>query len=185
MITLRFGYYVDDNTNVFVYKKTALGDHYFELLSDSISIMKVICVILLAICGTISTGRKSVKIEPRIIGGHTASVGQFPYQVSLQTIFHRRHFCAASIISNRFLLTAGHCTGGREACDFIAVVGTVHREFDGFIHEIQKIIRHEEFNLTLFNNDIALLYTVDEIIFTLEIQPIIHFCQSKMMTAIL
>lgn len=108
----------------------------------------------------------------RIIGGHSASVGQIPYQVSLQTILFPRHFCAASIISQRFLLTAGHCIGGREPCDFHAVVGTVWRDFGGFAYRIRKIIRHEKFNLTGFRNDIGLLLTADEIIFSSNVQPI-------------
>lgn len=144
----------------------------FVFLHKTISIMKAFCVILLAICVTLSSSSKSLKIEPRIIGGHEASVGQFPYQVSLQTIFYRRHFCAASIINSRFLLTAAHCTGGREPCDFIAVAGRVRRDYAGFIYKIEKIIRHETLNVTIMRNDIALLFTVDEIFFTSRIQPI-------------
>lgn len=134
--------------------------------------MKAICVFFLALFVTLFAVSKSVTIESRIIGGHSASVGQFPYQVSLQTILFPRHFCAASIISQRFLLTAGHCIGGREPNDFHAVVGTIWRDFGGFAYRIRKIIRHEEFNLTGFSNDIGLLFTADEFIFSVNVQPI-------------
>lgn len=134
--------------------------------------MNVIRVISLAIFVTLASGSESVNIESRIIGGHSASVGQFPYQVSLQTTLFRRHFCAASIISQRFLLTAGHCIGGREPSDFVAIVGTVWRDFNGFAYRIREIIRHEEFNSTKLKNDIGLLFTADAIIFSLKVQPI-------------
>ena len=47
-----------------------------------------------------------------IIGGSLAGDGEFPWLGSLQ--LERRdksikHFCAAAIISDRYLLTAGHC----------------------------------------------------------------------------
>lgn len=148
----------------------SLFGYYIFLLHNTILIMKSICVISFAICVTLSSSGQSLKIEPRIIDGDTASDGQFPYQVSLQTKFSRRHFCAASIISNRFLLTAGHCAN-RESWDFIAVAGTVHR-FAGSIHEIAKIIRHECFDVTIIRNDIALLVTENAIVFTWNIQPI-------------
>lgn len=132
--------------------------------------MKLICVIL---CSTLVVDlSRPLKIESRIIGGRSASVGQFPYQVSLQTVSSRRHFCAASIINQRFLLTAGHCIGGYEPSDFVAIVGAVQRNFDGFAYTIRRIIRHEEFNPKTFRNDIALLFTVNEIRFSPIVQPI-------------
>lgn len=130
-------------------------------------ILFVICVIQPFV-----SSDKSFNIKPLIIGGRQAASGEFPYQVSLQTKFFRRHFCAASIISNRFLLTAAHCIGGREPCDFIAVVGAVRRDFDGIVYRIRQIVRHEQFNSTIISNDIALLFTTDDIVFTSKIQPI-------------
>lgn len=134
--------------------------------------MKVIRVICSAIFVTLFSVTTSIRLESRIIGGHSAGVGQFPYQVSLQTIEFPRHFCAASIISQRFLLTAGHCIGSHEPSDIVAVVGTVWRDFDGFAYRIRKIIQHERFNSIKLSNDIGLLFTVDEIIFSQYVQPI-------------
>lgn len=129
-------------------------------------------VISLAIFIALVSSSQAAELESRIVGGHTASAGQFPYQVSLQTAIFRRHFCAAAIISQRYLLTAGHCIGGHEPCDFVAVVGSVWRNFAGFTYKLRKIIRHDKYDFKTFKNDIALLLTADIIIFSLYVQPI-------------
>ncbi|KAL6429760.1 hypothetical protein ACFW04_007572 [Cataglyphis niger] len=46
--------------------------------------------------------------EPeRIIGGDIAAIGQFKYQVSLQS--YGEHICGGTIISSTHILTAAHC----------------------------------------------------------------------------
>lgn len=54
----------------------------------------------------------SAKPIGRIVGGIPISIETVPYQVSLQMVqfgWITGHFCAASIISEHFLLTASHC----------------------------------------------------------------------------
>lgn len=48
----------------------------------------------------------------RIVGGETASMGQFPHQVGLFLIDYsqRTYLCGGSIINENWILTAGHCT---------------------------------------------------------------------------
>lgn len=53
------------------------------------------------------------KLSGRIVGGSDATKGQFPHQVSLQwgmpPLIKLKHFCGGSIISDSWILTAGHC----------------------------------------------------------------------------
>ncbi|XP_058794269.1 trypsin-1-like [Phymastichus coffea] len=50
----------------------------------------------------------------RVVGGNNAEVGEFPHQISLQYILSgvMTHICGGSIISEKWILTAGHCVFG-------------------------------------------------------------------------
>lgn len=143
--------------------------------------MKTINLICLAICIVLVKAEYDVfglnnedGFESRIVGGKQAKKGQFPYQVSLRKRLTKQHYCGASIISNRYMLTAAHCTHGvfLKPPFIVAVVGTVLRHFDGVTIKLQKVNAHEGFNRQTLVNDIALIRTASEIRFTQNIQPI-------------
>ena len=49
----------------------------------------------------------------RIVGGNSVRVpGKYPWQASLQYRSGSRHICGASLISNKWLVTAAHCIKG-------------------------------------------------------------------------
>ena len=85
-------------------------------------------------------------------------------QVSLQvTHENNRHFCGASIIHPKFLLTAAHCVHGYQISNITAVAGKHDLSApDGNREQIRYVtglIKHEDYvhGDKTYANDIALL----------------------------
>lgn len=81
----------------------------------------------------------------RIIGGHTAGVGQFPYQVSLRRADTNRHFCGAVIIRPTWLVTAAHCVEPGQHQNVRAWVGAHDLNETGTALGVIEIINHPEY----------------------------------------
>lgn len=109
--------------------------------------------------------------EGRIIGGEKAEEGQFPYQASLRTSTGS-HFCGGSIISSSWVLTAAHCTDGRNYKNTFVVVGSLVLS-EGTCHDLASIVQHPAYNSQKMENDISLLRVANKIVFTRNVQPIL------------
>lgn len=118
--------------------------------------------------------KKTSDVNNRIIGGENAEEGQFPYQVSLRNIFTNSHFCGGSILSNRFILSAAHCSQQINSIPYFvyAVVGSIDIFEGGNVIFIDKITAHEKYSSNDHPNDISLLRTKFEITYSEFVQPI-------------
>jgi len=95
----------------------------------------------------------------KIVGGEDASVGQFPYQLSLH--WFGSHICGASIIANNVAITAAHCVEGDVPSSLRVVAGKHRRAVTGPNEQARNVaaIRvHERYNGNTYLNDIALLH---------------------------
>lgn len=102
-------------------------------------------------------------VDTYIFGGKKAAKNQFPFLVSLQVKIKGKyeHNCGASILSDRFLLTAGHCRLlGSFANDYQIAVGLHMKNDTGVRYNISKFILHPghiSIPATRMKHDIALL----------------------------
>lgn len=135
--------------------------------------IRLICLVLFAI---VSATLAKHLYEPRIINGHDAKEGQFPYMVSLRDRDDNGHWCGASILSSRFLLTAAHCCASifSDPKNMYAIVGATRLSRGGVHIELDKIVAHKGFDYFQEHGkyDVAVIRTANEIVFSDLIQPI-------------
>ncbi|MFE9257540.1 S1 family peptidase [Streptomyces sp. NPDC006879] len=111
-------------------------------------------------------------IEPMIIGGGKASIKQYPYVAQLWWFDGRGNasFCTSSIVGRKKVLTAAHCTDGRnmrtrvsgnKLVGGVVIVGASKR-YDGSLHGgsamwVTKQWQHKKYNKSKIDNDVAVL----------------------------
>lgn len=136
------------------------------------------------ICGSPKLGQPS-KDKPRldhgkIIGGHNAKKGAYPWQVMLWER-HLKAFCGGVILNERWVATAAHCFLSYKNLrweDVIIKLGKYARdevepdEFQTVIGDPSSVIVHPSYSKTTFDNDIALIRLRDHISFNNYILPI-------------
>ncbi|MGH0168680.1 UNVERIFIED_CONTAM: hypothetical protein FKN15_054986 [Acipenser sinensis] len=114
----------------------------------------------------------------RIVGGTNADVGEWPWQVSLH-FKTSGHTCGASIISERWLVSAAHCfpTSNleyRNPGSWLTYSG-LYTQLDYSSAESRKlksITVHPNYNPFTFDNDVAVLELSDPLEFSSTVYPL-------------
>ncbi|XP_054038261.1 transmembrane protease serine 9 isoform X1 [Rissa tridactyla] len=118
-------------------------------------------------------GRPGFSKPSKIVGGTDASRGEIPWQVSLKE--DSRHFCGATIIGDRWLLSAAHCFNETNPEEIEAYVGTTSLNgTDGNAVKVNviRVIEHPLFNPIILDFDVAVLELARPLVFNKYIQPI-------------
>uniref|UniRef100_A0A1I8NLI1 Peptidase S1 domain-containing protein n=1 Tax=Stomoxys calcitrans TaxID=35570 RepID=A0A1I8NLI1_STOCA len=114
------------------------------------------------------------QIQPRIVGGNFAKVGQFPYQVSL--LVNGQHNCGGSIISELYVVTAAHCvvidqSTIRIPLDMLSVrAGSLVTTSGGQHVAVAEVRIHPTYRW--FNHDIALVKLAEPLHFNDNVKAI-------------
>ncbi|XP_064158527.1 transmembrane protease serine 5 [Anguilla rostrata] len=113
----------------------------------------------------------------RIIGGVEATLGRWPWQVSLY--YSNRHTCGGSIITSQWIVTAAHCVHNYrlpQVSSWMVYAGMVTRgsaklaQHTGYA--VDKIIYNKNYNHRSHDNDIALMKLRTPLNFTDTIRPV-------------
>ncbi|XP_075300237.1 transmembrane protease serine 9 isoform X4 [Opisthocomus hoazin] len=118
-------------------------------------------------------GRPGFSKPSKIVGGTDASGGEIPWQVSLRE--DSRHFCGATIIGDRWLLSAAHCFNETDPEEIEAYVGTTSLNgTDGNAVKVNvtRVIPHPLFNPVMLDFDVAVLELASPLVFNKYIQPV-------------
>lgn len=102
-----------------------------------------------------------------VVIGHEARRDQFPHQVTLRRLEGTTHFCGGAIISDRFVLSAAHCTQGQlsNPSKIHIIVGAFNVTVGGTLHTVVKIVNHPKYNCRNSENDISVIQTTQRIVF--------------------
>ena len=104
-----------------------------------------------------------------IIGGTRTNIANLPYQLAYFSNGHYR--CGASLISNVFALTAGHCVV-QFPIDITLRAGSTYKDTGGILINVKQAFYHPYFVPATFQNDFALLYFDKPVVFSNLIQPV-------------
>merc|ERR1740131_817885 len=120
--------------------------------------MTSLLLVLCAIAAPAVAGRL-----PYIVGGEDVKTpGDYPWQVSLQNS-RNSHFCGASLISARWVVTAAHCVGEIPS-QYRVVLGAhdkdTKREGNPVSYRVDKVVIHPYWKPDSIGipNDIALMH---------------------------
>ncbi|KAF2905795.1 hypothetical protein ILUMI_00390 [Ignelater luminosus] len=130
----------------------------------------IVLAVVLGAALAVPLPREENDFEGRIVGGSAAGNGQYPHQISLRR--GNSHFCGGSILSNRFVLTAAHCTHGQSPSGIAIVVGTNYLNSGGTAYGVAQIINHANYDPQDNANDISILVVSGSIAFTPAVKSI-------------
>ena len=94
----------------------------------------------------------------RIVGGEEATPHQYPWMAAL--FIDDKWFCGGSLISDEWIMTAGHCADGASSVEVMLGAHNVREDAEDGRMEIisTDIVNHESYNPFLIHNDIALIH---------------------------
>ncbi|XP_069688739.1 brachyurin-like [Periplaneta americana] len=156
----------------------------FSKILSSISSMKTfVALALLVTFGLMAEARlypgllKGIKpvgkvhgrdASSRITNGQIANRGQFPFQAGL--FVDNSWFCGGSIISNNWILTAGHCIGSSYQVT-VGANNVYNPETGTVVITTRSSIRHENYNSDTLANDIGLV-RIPSVSYSTYISPV-------------
>ncbi|KAF5287001.1 hypothetical protein FQA39_LY16115 [Lamprigera yunnana] len=127
-----------------------------------IRLLLVCALLIAAVAGVSRTSSLLPRLDGRIVGGRPVEIEDYPYQISFQS--YKSHFCGGSLISSDVVLTAAHCTDGKTPDRLSIAYGAKHR-YQGNSVDVSQIDQHQSFSWDTFDNDIAVLFLRENVVF--------------------
>ncbi|XP_075840661.1 plasma kallikrein [Microtus pennsylvanicus] len=116
----------------------------------------------LRLCKAVDSSICTTKVNSRIVGGTNSSLGEWPWQVSLQVkVVSQNHLCGGTIIGHQWIITAAHCFDGIPYPDVWRIYGGILNlseiTKETSFSKIKDLIIHQNYKVGEGNYDIALI----------------------------
>ena len=119
-------------------------------------VLAILCCMLSATYGSALSQEEVRPFGRRIVGGEKTDIKDHPWQVALQ--FRGTFYCGGSIIAEKWILTAAHCFKySASGSDWRAKAGATNFVTTGAWLDVERVIVHEKYNPTTYENDISLV----------------------------
>ncbi|XP_014212984.1 trypsin delta-like [Copidosoma floridanum] len=148
--------------------------------SYAILVLLVLVTYILVTRGNPRLGKKPLG---RVLGSENAVIRDYPYMVSIEKL---GHFAGSgAILNSRYVLTTASRAHSAQTLELSIRAGTSLRGQGGFVHQVDKIVLHEKYNLTdgatarPTSFDVAVVRVAEPFNFDEECQPARLFNQSE------
>uniref|UniRef100_A0A1Y9J0J4 trypsin n=1 Tax=Anopheles quadriannulatus TaxID=34691 RepID=A0A1Y9J0J4_ANOQN len=106
----------------------------------------------------------------RVVGGFQIDVSDAPYQVSLQ--YFNSHRCGGSVLDNKWVLTAAHCTQGLDPSSLAVRLGSSEHATGGTLVGVLRTVEHPQYDGNTIDYDFSLMELETELTFSDLVQPV-------------
>ncbi|XP_062939554.1 transmembrane protease serine 2 [Cynocephalus volans] len=162
----------DSGATSFLKLNTSAGnaDLYKRLYQTDSCSSKTVVSLRCIECGVSSKSSR----QSRIVGGDSASLEDWPWQVSLHV--QGVHVCGGSIITPEWIVTAAHCVeeplnSPRYWEVFAGILDQSSMSY-GNGYRVEKVISHPDYDSNSKNNDIALMKLQTSLTFNDRMKPV-------------
>nr|KAF7422047.1 hypothetical protein H0235_009883 [Vespula pensylvanica] len=107
-------------------------------------------------------------LDHRIVGGKSVDILDHPHQASL--LFQYEHHCGASVISEKWVITAAHCMRFPQYFYLVSVGSNATKS--GIRYGVSRVISHPMFDFATLDYDVSLIQVEGKIFLNNEVKPI-------------
>merc|ERR1712002_1324866 len=120
--------------------------------------------------GTCQCGIKGGTQTDRIVGGQETEQHEYPWQVGLVSRNGKTPWCGGTLISDRHIMTAAHCTAGSTASSIQILLGE-HRTNDDEFTRVDVSQINDDPNYSFPDGDFSILTLTEPVTFTSSVRP--------------
>merc|ERR1712112_399109 len=120
--------------------------------------------------GMCQCGIKGGTQSDRIVGGQEAEQHEYPWQVGLVSKNGKTPWCGGTLISDRHILTAAHCTAGMTTANLQILLGE-HRTNDDVFTRVDVSQINNDPTYSFPNSDFSILTLTEPVTFTSSVRP--------------